>query len=115
MRGTDHDTASQHHPTYPSQHVDVSRLSSQVSVADPNGLMNGYASAPHSQYPNTSSPLAHAPNDATGLAGQPSSVQSPQPQQPQQSQQRRNNVSVPPLEQATATFGGVATLLREPA
>lgn len=87
VRGTDHDTAPQHHPTYPSQHVDVSRLSSQVSVADPNGLMNGYASTPHSQYPDTSPPLAHAPNDVSGLTGQPS-VQTPQPQQ---SQQRRNN------------------------
>ncbi|KAH8910306.1 hypothetical protein BR93DRAFT_472775 [Coniochaeta sp. PMI_546] len=87
VRGTDHDTASQHHSTYPSQHVDVSRLSSQVSVTDPGGLMNGYTTAPHSQYPNPSPPLAHAPNDVTGLAGQPS-VQTPQPQQ---SQQRRNN------------------------
>ncbi|KAB5557883.1 hypothetical protein GE09DRAFT_92069 [Coniochaeta sp. 2T2.1] len=89
VRGTDHDTAQQHHPTYPSQHVDVSRLSSQVSVTDPNGLMNGYTTAPHSQYPNTSPSLAHAPNDVTGLAGQPQvQVQTPQSQQ---SQQRRNN------------------------
>ncbi|KAJ9161807.1 hypothetical protein NKR19_g1881 [Coniochaeta hoffmannii] len=84
VRGTDHDTASQQHPTYTSQHVDVSRLSSQVAVTDANGLMNGYATASHSQYPNTSPPVTHAPGDVHSLP----SVQTPQPQQ---SQQRRNN------------------------
>jgi hypothetical protein len=65
--------------------------------------MNGYATAPHTQYPNTSPSLAHAPNDVAGLTGQPP-VQTPQSQQ---SQQRRNNVGAA-QEQPTAIAGGTA-------
>lgn len=88
VRGTDQDTAAQHHHSgFPSQQLDT--RSHPVQVTDTNGLMNGYGVPPHSQYPNTSPSLAYAPSDVSGLGSQ-QSLQSGQ----SQAQHRRNNAAV---------------------
>ncbi|RKU44205.1 hypothetical protein DL546_002178 [Coniochaeta pulveracea] len=89
VRGTDQD--QHHHSTFSSQQLDT--RSHQVQVSDATGLMNGYATAPHSQYPNTSPNLAYAPADVN-VAGLSSQQTLQAPQQSQATQHRRNNAAV---------------------
>ncbi|KAK1769068.1 hypothetical protein QBC33DRAFT_447916 [Phialemonium atrogriseum] len=76
VRATEQDTGSSN-PTFASHQIERSH-----QVADAEALMNGY-SAPHSQYPNPSPPLAHAPPDVVRLNTPSQAQQSHQHQQHQ--------------------------------
>ncbi|KAL1878826.1 hypothetical protein VTK73DRAFT_7479 [Phialemonium thermophilum] len=73
VRAPEHDTGSSN-PTFAPHQLNRSH---QQQVADTEALMNGY-SAPHSQYPDPSPPLAQASHDIPGLT---SNATQPQNQQ----------------------------------